>query len=421
MKKVLVILIVVLVINISLFAETVGKIIAKVGREIILQSDLDKRIQQIDAAGMLSPEITKSDILNDMIESEIILQKAKQEEYEIDEEQIKAMAESQIKQIASQFPSEFEFKKELRSAGLTVLDLKEYYIQMITEQNLKEKIIQNKIKNKIHITEVEVEDYYNEHKGEIPPRPAMDQIGMIKRTIKPGKETNNKALAEINKLRDKLIEGAEFTEIAREHSDCPSGTSGGDLGFFGRGTMVKPFEETAFNLMPGEISEVIKTDFGYHIIKVDEKREGEVKASHILKKIEQTEEDVQATIKLMENLLDRLNKGEDFFEIAKTYSEDDSTAVKGGIIGEFPSNNYPEFYKEYFAGIGYGEYSSLIREENDIYIFAKLKQITERPYRYEELYDKLRELVISQKEMQLYENWIKELIQETYIEILLEE
>ncbi|MCK4312924.1 MAG: peptidylprolyl isomerase [Candidatus Cloacimonetes bacterium] len=421
MKKVLVILIVVLVINISLFAETVGKIIAKVGREIILQSDLDKRIQQIDAAGMLSPEITKSDILNDMIESEIILQKAKQEEYEIDEEQIKAMAESQIKQIASQFPSEFEFKKELRSAGLTVLDLKEYYIQMVTEQNLKEKIIQNKIKNKIHITEVEVEDYYNEHKGEIPPRPAMDQIGMIKRTIKPGKETNNKALAEINKLRDKLIEGADFTEIATEHSDCPSGASGGDLGFFGRGTMVKQFEETAFNLMPGEISEVIKTDFGYHIIKVDEKREGEVKASHILKKIEQTEEDVQATIKLMENLLDRLNKGEDFFEIAKTYSEDDSTAVKGGIIGEFPSNNLPEFYKEYFEGIGYGECSSLIREENDIYIFTKLKQIPERTYRYEEVYDKLRELVISQKEMQLYENWIKELIQETYIEILLEE
>ncbi|MCK4654705.1 MAG: peptidylprolyl isomerase [Candidatus Cloacimonetes bacterium] len=421
MKKGLVILIVVLVINFSLFAEIVGEIIAKVGREIILQSDLDKRIQQIDAAGMFSPEITKSDILNDMIESEIILQKAKQEEYEIDEEQIKAMAESQIKQIASQFPSEFEFKKELRSTGLTVLDLKEYYTQMITEQTLKEKIIQNKIKNKIHITEVEVEDYYNEHKDEIPPRPAMDQIGMIKRTIKPGKETNNKALAEINKLRDKLIEGADFTEIAKERSDCPSGASGGDLGFFGRGTMVKTFEETAFNLMPGEISEVIKTDFGYHIIKVDEKREDEVKASHILKKIEQTEEDVQATIKLMENLLDRLNKGEDFFEIAKTYSEDDSTAVKGGIIGEFPSNNYPEFYKEYFEGIGYGEYSSLIREENDIYIFAKLKQITERPYRYEELYDKLRELVISKKEMQLYENWIKELIQETYIEILLEE
>lgn len=420
MKKTFVIIFV-LVINVGLFTETVDRIVAKAGREIILQSDLDKRIQQIDAAGMLSPEITKSDILNDMIESEIILQKAKQEEYEIDEEQIKSMAESQIKQIVSQFPSEFEFKKELRSAGLTVLDLKEYYIQMITEQNLKEKIIQNKIKNKIHITEVEVEDYYNENKDEIPPRPAMDQIGMIKRTIKPGKETNNKALAEINKLRDKLIEGADFTEIAKEHSDCPSGVSGGDLGFFGRGTMVKPFEETAFNLMPGEISEVIKTDFGYHIIKVDEKREDEVKASHILKKIEQTEEDVQAMIKLMENLLDRLNKGEDFFEIAKIYSEDDSTAVKGGIIGEFPSNDYPEFYKEYFEGMGYGEYSSLIREENDIYIFTKLKQIPERSYRYEEVYDKLRELVISQKEMQLYENWIKELIQETYVEILLEE
>ncbi len=404
-----------------LSAEIVDKIIVKVGREIILQSDLDKRLQQLQAAGMLNQEITTLDILNDMIESELILQKAKQEEYEVDEDNIRNMAGEQIKQIASQFPTEFEFKQELKKAGLSVPDLKDYYIEMITEQNLKELIVQNEIKNKIHITEVEIEDYYNEHKYEIPTRPAMDQIGMIVRSIKAGKETNNKALVEINKLRDKLIEGTDFAELAKEYSDCPSKNSGGNLGFFGRGTMVKPFEDAAFGLMPGEISEVVETQFGYHIIKVDEIKEDEVKTSHILKKIEPTEEDIQAEIQLMENILVKLENGEDFSELAKTYSEDDSTAVKDGIIGEFVKEEYPELFKEKLENIDYGSNTSLIREGDNLYIFAKLKLISEKEYRYEDVYDRLRELVITQKEMELYEKWITELIQESYVEILLED
>ena len=402
-------------------AEMVDRIIAKAGREIILQSDLDKRLQQLQAAGMLNKEITTLDILNDMIESELILQKAKQEEYEVDENNIRNMAGEQIKQVASQFPTEFEFKQELKKAGLTVPDLKEYYIEVITEQNLKELIVQNEIKNKIHITEVEVEDYYNEHKDEIPTRPAMDQIGMIVRTIKAGKETKNKALVGINKLRDKLIEGTEFAELAKEYSDCPSKTNGGNLGFFGKGTMVKPFEDAAFGLMPGEISEVVETQFGYHIIKVDEIKENEVKASHILKKIEPTEEDIEAEIQLMENILIKLENDEDFSELAKTYSEDDSTAVTGGIIGEFVKGEYPELFKEKLESVDYGEHTSLVREGDNLYIFARLKLIPEEEYRYDQIYDRLRELVINQKEMELYEKWITELIQESYVEILLED
>ena len=404
-----------------LSAEIVDKIIVKVGREIILQSDLDKRLQQLQAAGMLNQEITTLDILNDMIESELILQKAKQEEYEVDEDNIRNMAGEQIKQIASQFPTEFEFKQELKKAGLTVPDLKDYYIEIITEQNLKELIIKNEIKNKIHITEVEVEDYYNEHKDEIPTSPAMDQIGMIVRSIKAGKETKKKALVEINKLRDKLIEGTDFTELVKEYSDCPSKANGGNLGFFGKGTMVKPFEDAAFGLMPGEISEVVETQFGYHIIKVDEIKEDEVKASHILKKIEPTEEDIQAEIQLIENVLVKMENGEDFSELAKTYSEDDSTAVKGGIIGEFVKEEYPELFKEKLENIDYGGHTSLIREGDNLYIFAKLKLIPEKEYRYDEIYDRLRELVINQKEIELYEKWITELIQESYVEILLED
>ena len=119
MKKTLLIIIILLVLA-SLSAEVADKIIAKVGREIILKSDLEKRMQQLNASGMAMDDITQFDILNDMIEAKLIVRKAKEEEYEIDEQMIKEMAEDQIKRVATQFPSELEFKQELRKAGRCV-------------------------------------------------------------------------------------------------------------------------------------------------------------------------------------------------------------------------------------------------------------------------------------------------------------
>jgi peptidyl-prolyl cis-trans isomerase SurA len=420
MKRVLFI-ITTLLILVSLSAEVADKIIAKVGREIILKSDMDKRMQQLNASGISMENITQFDILNDMIEAKLIIQKAKEEEYEIDEQMIKEMAENQIKQVATQFPSELEFKQELRKAGLSVPDLKDYYIEMMTEEQLKSQIIQYNIKNKIHITEGEVEEYYKENEVDIPVRPEMHQVGMIVRFIEAGKDTKGKVLVEINKIRDKLNEGADFAELAKEFSDGPSGANGGNLGFFGKGMMVKPFEKAAFALMPGEISEVTETQFGYHIIKVLEKKGNEINASHILKIVEATENDVQANIQLMESVLQKLADGEEFSELAKTYSEDEESAIKGGNIGEFTKDAYPEMFKKHLENLEVGKNSGLIREQENFYIFSILNKIPEREYRYTEIFDRLKEMVTSKKEIELYGNWIKELMQETYVEILIEE
>ncbi|MEA2096054.1 MAG: peptidylprolyl isomerase [Candidatus Cloacimonadota bacterium] len=420
MKKILLVIIALFFIAL-LPAEVVDKIIAKVGREIILKSDLEKRMQQLNASGTAMNNITQFDILNDMIEAKLIIQKAKEEEYEVDDQMIKEMAEDQIKQVASQFPSELEFKKELRGAGLSVPDLKDYYIEMMTEEQLKSQIIRHNIKSKIHITEGEVEEYYKENLVDIPPRPEMYKIGMIVRFIKAGKDTKEKVLVEINKIRDKVNEGADFAELAKEYSDGPSAANGGNLGFFGKGMMVKPFEAAAFALMPGEISEVIETQFGYHIIKVLEKKGNEVNASHILKIVEATEEDVQANIQLMEDVLQKLIDGEEFTELAKTYSEDEESAIKGGAIGEFTKDTFPEIFKKHLENLEVGENTGLVREQENFYIFSILNKIPEREYRYTEIFDKLKEMVTSQKEIELYGNWIKQLMHETYVEILIEE
>jgi len=420
MKKVSLIIIT-LIILISLSAEIADAIIAKVGREIILQSDLNKRMQQIKASGMDTENINEFDILNDMIESKLIIQKAKEDNYEIDEQMIKEMAEDQIKQIASQFPNEIEFKKELKKAGLTVPELKDYYKEMMTEEQLRTQIIQNNIKNKINITEGEIEEYYKENESEIPSRPEMYQIGMIVKFIQPSDKTKEKVLIEINKIRDELNEGADFTELAKKYSEGPSAPNGGNLGFFGKGMMVKQFEDAAFDLMPGEISEVIETQFGFHIIKVLEKRGDEVNARQIKKKVEATEEDVRVNIQLMENIKQKLSEGIEFTELAKEYSDDVESAPEGGIIGEFTKDTFPDMFKEYLMKLEVGENTGVVREQDNFYIFSILKKVAERKYSYVEIFEKLKEMVTSQKEIELYNNWIKEIMQETYVEILIEE
>jgi len=417
MKKLMILL---LLLFSLLGAEVLDKIVAKVGREIILKSELDEYLKYIRTTGTIPEDITDIDILNNMIESKLIIQKAKAENFEIDEYKIKEKVDEQIKKIISNYPDEASFKRELTQAGLTISDLKENYHRMVTESYYKEEILRNNIRGKVYITEVEIEEYYNDHKDEFPKRPEMFKIGMILKEIQPSTKTKAQALEDIRNVMDKIKAGESFAELATTESQCPSSKNGGDLGFFVKGTMIKSFEDAAFNLHPGEISDIVETDFGYHIIKMEEKKDDEIRVRHILKLVEATENDIEETVKTMEEVLVKLRKGGNFGELANEYSDDDSTAANGGIIGEFSADNYPEIFKEKIENIKVGEYSELVRESNYIYIFGKLDKVVEREYNYQEIQERIRDIVTSEKEKEVYDNFIKKLMEETYIEILYE-
>jgi peptidyl-prolyl cis-trans isomerase SurA len=405
----------------SLVAIEVDKIVAKVGRDIILKSELEQRKQQMKAANIDISKISDYEILNEMIDSKLIITQAKTEDFTVDELEIKDLADQQIKKIAANFPNEYEFKKSLKQEmGLTAPELKEYYIEMMTEQRLKEQIINTKIKSKVIITDAEIESYYQEHKEDIPQRPDMDKLGMIMKEVKASEETKNKALVKINDIRRQIENGADFEELAKKYSDCSSSANGGDLGYFGKGMMVKEFEEAAFDLMPGEVSGVVETMFGYHIIKVTDKKENEIRASHILIQVAPNDLDREATKILMNKILQELRDGADFSEMAAKYSDDKETALNGGIIGNFPLDQYPEMFKEYLSKLDYGEYTDVITEGDMLYILHKVEFVPAGSYEYTEIYDQLKQMVRNEKEMKLYDEWIKKLHNENYIEILLD-
>lgn len=416
--KIIIYTLLLVLLTINANAEVVDRIVAKVGPEIILLSDLESYRNQMKQMGTLSEEMTDLDVLNDMIESMLILQLAKEKEYEVDNFRIRQMVNSQIESQYQRFGSEAAFREELRRAGMTISQLREFYEETIREQQLRERIIQNEIRTKVNVRDIEVEEYYNENLHELPLRPEMTSIGMIRINITPSEATAKNKRKEINRIYDKLREGQDFAQLAKEHSDCPSSNAGGDLGFFGRGQMVGDFEEAAFALKPGEISSIIKTSFGYHIIKMEEREEEDIRVRHILKMMQYTEEDINETLERAKDIHTMLADGKDFFSLAKEYSEDPS-AESGGVIGEFTENDYPELFNEYLQEIEVGEATPVIRIDDSVYILAKLKTVQERPYELEEVREELKEYLLMTKQVDQYSKFIKDLIEDSYIEILL--
>jgi peptidyl-prolyl cis-trans isomerase SurA len=419
MKRFTLIMFLGIVIICSLQAKVIDRIVAKVGNEIILESDLQKQMAQMKNAKMLTEDETEKDVLKEMIETRLVIQKAKELNYTIDDERVKTMVDKQMKAIQANFKTEEAFYSELRKTHLTKSELAAYFTDLYTEQMLKEKIIENQIKRKVKVSDSEVSDYFKEHKADFPMRPVMYEIGMIMRQVHVSKETKELKKNEITDILAQLRKGANFAEFAKKDSEDPgTAENGGDLGFFSRGMMVKPFEDAAYNLKPGEISDIVETQFGYHIIKMEEKNGDEIRVRHILKLLVPDQTDTLATKQLMESLVTRLRNGESFTDIAQKYSEDDSTAVNGGIIGEFNDDTYPDMFKTILSQLQVGNYTDVIDNGGMFYIFGKLKEIPSRDYIFSEIKPQLTEYVTSQKQLKLYQQWIDQLKKDTYVEVL---
>lgn len=416
MKK-QVLLLILLIVTLLSHAEVLDRIIAKIGNDILLQSDLQKQMMQMQAAGMLEESTTEEEVLAQMVEFKLVVQKAKDLDYVIKEDQINAMAERRVNEIIKSFSSETEFLNELKKSNMNKFDLLNYFKEMFKEQSLREQVVRYEIDSKIEVSDKEVQAFYTKNIKEIPLRKPSYKLGMILLQIKASDKTKKERRKELEKIYERISRGESFADLAKKYSDCGSASAGGDLGYFGRGEMVKTFETTAFSLKPGEISEIIETQFGYHIIKLEDIKENQVRARHILKALTPTKLDSLANHKLMEQIVERYNQGESFGQLAKKYSDDQTSALKNGVLGIFPHGEYPPLYEDYFKNLQPQEISDIIQIEDMYYLFANLEDVAEGVYSLEEIKDRVKEMAFMEKKQQFYQNWITEIKKDIYVEI----
>ncbi len=403
----------------TLSAELIDRIVAKVGTDIILMSDVYKQMQQMQTAGLDAEQIKPGIALQQLIEQKVIFQKAQELDVKSDDAAVLRMAQNYLRQVKEKYPSGEAFAADLAKEKLTESDLLEFYQSLLREKDMSDQLEKRYVTSQVSVSEREMEEFYASSKDSLAVKPVTWDIGLIMYEIKPSKESEDAKLAEIRAIQERLNQGEKFADLAREYSDCPSKEQGGDLGYFSKGMMVKPFEDAAFALSAGEISDVVRTEYGFHLIKVDAVRANEVRASHILKILSPTEADTVAARQTMETIRSLYSSGEKTFaELAAQYSIDPEAATNGGNIGEMSEAEFPELFAPQIQAAPVGELTPVLENEGILYLFIKLREIPSRVYTYPEIQDKLRSYLTRLKQAQAYETWIAKLIGESYVQVV---
>ncbi|MFW6011162.1 MAG: peptidylprolyl isomerase [Desulfosalsimonas sp.] len=199
-------------------------------------------------------------ILDNLIEQQLLYQASKDEGIKVDSVDVR----EEIDKIKSEFENEDQFKNHISGLNYTEKGLEKEIRRGLSIR----KLIEERFGSSLTVTDQEVKSFYEDNKKqfEVPERVRASHI-----LIRADDENKAQAREKIREVKQKLEDGEDFSELAREYSDDPSGESGGDLGYFSRGQMVKNFEEAAFELEPGEVSDIVETQFGYHLIKLEDK------------------------------------------------------------------------------------------------------------------------------------------------------
>jgi len=207
----------------------------------------------------------KKRILDRLVERELLYQASQEKGIEVDEVEIN----KRLEKMKARFPGQAEFDNALSKMALTEEMVKDQLRQDLAVEGL----VDEQIVQKITISDEEIKAFYDDNPDSFK-KPEQVQASHILIKFSPDADDPQKAEArkEIEQIQEKLKNGEDFAALAKEFSKCPSGAKGGDLGHFGRGQMVGPFEDSAFALEPGKTSDVVETSFGYHLIKVVDRK-----------------------------------------------------------------------------------------------------------------------------------------------------
>ena len=409
----------------------IDKVIAKVGNEYILLSDVEEEYAYAKSKNPTLNADVRCSILENLIAQKLIIYQAKIDSVEMTDAEVETQLDYRFESILRQMNGDEAFFEEYY--GAPVSEMKERYRDDQKQQILAEKM-QYKLMSEIEVTPKEVEKFFhNIPIDSLPYFKSEMEISEIVMVPKFSPNSRQAALDKITDVRDKILSGAiTFEEAATKNSMDPgSALRGGDLGFAKRGVYVPEFEATVFSMTKDEISDVIETEFGFHVIQLLERRGNAVKARHILIKPEITADDLEKTNLKLDSIKNLIVSDSTTFEAAvkKNSIKSLPSYANGGRVKNYNSNN--TFFAAddldpdtYFAvyNLKPGEISSPILitmpSGEKAYRLVQLNSIS-KPHRanLKEDYDKVANFAKESKKHEYFLKWLKQKRSETYIHI----
>ncbi len=400
--------------------DVIDRIVAIVDENIILQSELNQFAYTYAVQSKIdiskNPEAfaaLREKILDELIIQKVLLVKAKEDSIEVDARQIDSMLDEQIKGMVRQVGSEKKLEDEL---GMSMRKIRNRFREQIEERALVENLKSKKLAT-ISVGKGEIEEFYKTMKDSLPRVEESVNLSHILVSVSAGGDAREKALAKIKEVQQKLEAGESFEKLAQEYSDDPSGSRGGDLGFIQRGDLVVPYEEAAFALEIGQISDIVETEFGFHIIKLEDRLGEKIRTRHILVQVPITDKDEKRTLAFLDSLRSAILAGEiSFTDAAKKYSEDETTREQGGNLGWFEIRQIqlPEF-KQVAETLEVGDISHPIKGQVGYHLVRLNDKKAAREISFDEDYEQLKAWALQLKREKFFRSWVQELKKEFYI------
>jgi len=316
----------------------IDKIIVKVDDYIVLKSELEGAYQELLTRGTVAGDEGKCKLLENLIVNKLMVAKAEIDSVLVSETEVGVELDRRMAYFVSQVGSEEKLEEFY---GKTLSQFKLELFDQVKEQLVVQKM-QGEITADIKITPSDVKKFFKSiPRDSLPYFSTEVTVGQIVKTPEAGEAQKQKIIAQLNDLREQVNDGIDFGILAKQYSEDPgSAQQGGVLPFFKRGELAPEYEATALSLKPGELSEPVETQFGFHIIALIEKRGNSFKSKHIL----MTPKSSFADKKLASDYLDSLrteimNDSIEFEVAAKEYSDDQLTSGNGGFFTDNSGSN----------------------------------------------------------------------------------
>jgi peptidyl-prolyl cis-trans isomerase SurA len=412
-----------IILSATIIAQQTGdKIVAVVDNEIILKSELDFRANFEAQQRNKNPndnEFLRA-ILNQLIEEKLLYAQAELDSVTVTDEQVNQQLEYQINYFIQQYGS----KERLEQVyGMPVEKIKRT-LRDDTRKNIMSQIVQQKKFGVIQSSRFEVEDFYNSFKDSIGVVAERFQIAHIFQNPKTGERIKAKSRMFAESLLDSVKKGIDFAQLAKQFSDDPgSASQGGDLGFVKRGVFYPEFEAVAFALATNQLSGIVESPVGFHIIQLLERRGESIHTRHILVKIKADDEADLKAIELLNEIRDSIISNKNSFEYyAKKFSDDKETSKFGGELGVFEKNQLDKSLLDIIFKMKDGELSfpKRLQVDNNTYgyhLVKLLKKTPEHIANLEQDFNEIKKLADYYKKQKLYAKWMQELKDKIFWEV----
>lgn len=413
------------------------RIVAIVNNEIILKSEVDQElaqyIQQIRLQGQdisFSERLWK-DALESMIDNKVMLIQAQKDSVVVTNEQVNRQMDVRVQELIQQAGSEAALE---RAFGKSVAELRREFREPFREQLVVSQL-QSQVMGQVTITRPEVEAFFSTFPEDslptIPEQVALSQIVLIPEISQDARQS---AFDRAKMVRERIISGESFEEMAQEYSDGPSAPRGGLIPMLPLSDLVSEYAAAASALQPGEISEVVETSFGFHVIRLNKKEGNRIETNNILISIDQATIDEQSTIDSLMTIRKNVMDGAyGFSDAARAFSDDEESSNAGGRLYNPQSGDRfyvlqtldPSTYRTVLLLDNEGDISEpkpiVLPDANETQAYRIVRldeRIEEHTANLEQDYQRIEQIALQQKQTDELTTWLSEIRDNVYIEYI---